>query len=135
MFKNMSGIPLRVEAYIQGEVGTFLGLKARLVKLKESPLVDVKSEADELLKNQSELEPELKEALNIIETKIKKGEYSGTDVFTLGSFYYKMISQINAVSALEKKAGVGEDFFGKAVPTWAYYVGGGLLLLFLIRRI
>lgn len=134
MFKNMGAIPLRVEAYIQGEVGSFLGLKSRLVKLTESPLVDVQSEAKELLDNQNRLEPELREALQIIETKVKKGQYSGADMLTLASFYYKMISQTNAVSALEKKAGVGEDFFGKAIPTWAYYVGGGLLILLFLRR-
>lgn len=134
MFKNMGALPLRVEAYIQGEVGTLLGLKSRLVRLKESPLVDVRSETEELLQNQNELESELKEVLNLIETKIKKGQYSGVDIFTLGSFYYKMTSQINAVSALEKKAGVGEDFFGKAIPSWAYYVGGGLLILLFLRR-
>jgi hypothetical protein len=88
---------------IQARIGTFLTLKDKIVKIKDTTLdLNVKSEAEGLLQTQKELEDQLSEGLKTID-KIKAGAYSISDIINLGYLYYSIEKQIKDVSELETK--------------------------------
>lgn len=91
------------EGQIQKYVGEFLAMKAVLNNLRGSDQLNVRSQAEALYVQQTQLEQELTQTLAKIE-EIKKGAWGFGDVITISNFGYNLYSHITKVKQLRDQA-------------------------------
>jgi len=126
------------EGQIQKQVGKFLGLKAQINQMRGNPQLNIRSQAEGLYTQQTQLEQELSMTLGNIE-RLKQGVWTISGVAGIANFALEMQQQINAVEQLSKKAQISDPGAGtQAEPisgmSMLTMVGLGLGALFLLRR-
>lgn len=117
-----------VQGKIQKQIGTFLSLKDKLIKLQHSQNPTIVMRANEFFEIQAALEAQLPTTLQLIDN-VQKGAYSAGDLIAISSFALSMEKQIRDVNALS-------DVGGLSMPV-EYKVGLVLLMIgagYLIAR-
>ena len=115
-----------VQGKIQKQIGTFLSLKDKLVRLQQSKNPTIAMRAGELLQTQGDLETQLPITLQLIDN-VQSGAYSAGDLLTISSFAYSMEKQINDVNALGDVANPGIPMEYK-IGLVALMIGAGYLI-------
>ncbi len=93
----------RAEAEIQRYVAEFLGMKSRLIKLRENPSLQIRGKAAGLLTVQTQLENDLKAQLAKIEQMKTSGMFTLSDTLAIGAFAARLYKHINDVKDLERE--------------------------------
>lgn len=121
---------LKIKAFIQADIGTFLTLRKRLLKLQENPVVG--PTAQQMLVELNSLEPQVNDALSRLQTE----QVGIRDLPSLITIYAQMRKMILDTEELERKAAAGSTtqptptmpdiskiFQTGEIPWWVWGIG------------
>lgn len=92
-----------IAADIQAQVGTLLQCRSRLISMaSQTSMIDIASQANDLLVEQTSLETRLTDVTAIID-KVKTDVYTYSDIIAAGSFYAEMMLHIQNVDSLQSQ--------------------------------
>lgn len=117
-------------AALQEKIADFLAARARLIRLMNSPSLQIKGQAQSLYAQQVQLENQLQNEITPKVQAIQAGTWTFSDVVALGSFTANIANQIAQVNQLESVGGSVQtpSMFGAFDMNTVLKVGAGLAL-------